>query len=216
MELIIKNMSKKIKGKIILNNVNLTLESGNIYAFVGENGAGKTMLFRAASGLMKLSDGSVYLDDKKLHHDFEILPNLGIMLENAGLYPELSGYENLKLLAKIRGRVGKEEIIEWIKKVGLNPFDKKIFRKYSLGMKQRLIFAQALMEAPDILMLDEPTNALDSNGMDTIRKLIMEEKDRGTLVMIASHNTEDIKIMADEVYLVKNGCVTLEDNDYEN
>lgn len=216
MELIIKNMSKKIKGKTILNNVNLTLESGNVYAFVGENGAGKTMLFRAVSGLMKLSEGSVYLDEKKLHHDFEVLPNLGIMLENAGLYPELSGYENLKLLAKIRGRVGKEEIIEWMKKVGLNPSDKKTFRKYSLGMKQRLVVAQALMEAPDILMLDEPTNALDSDGMDTIRKLIMAEKDRGALVMIASHNKEDIKIMADEVYSVKNGCVTLEENDYEN
>lgn len=216
MELIIKNMSKEIKGKTILNNVNLTLESGNVYAFVGENGAGKTMLFRAASGLMKLSGGSVYLDDKKLHHDFEVLPNLGIMMENEGLYPELSGYENLKLLAKIRGRVGKEEIIQWIKKVGLNPSDKKIFRKYSLGMKQRLVFAQALMETPDILMLDEPTNALDANGMDIIRKLIIEEKERGALVMIASHNKEDIKIMADEVYFIKDGCVTLEEDGYEN
>ena len=107
MELVIKNMSKKIRGKSILNDVNLTLESGNVYAFVGENGAGKTMLFRAASGLMKLSKGNVYLDGKKLHQDFEILPGLGIMLENVGLYPELSGYENLKLLAKIRGRLEK-------------------------------------------------------------------------------------------------------------
>ena len=155
MELVIKNMSKKIRGKSILNDVNLTLESGNVYAFVGENGAGKTMLFRAASGLMKLSKGNVYLDGKKLHQDFEILPGLGIMLENVGLYPELSGYENLKLLAKIRGKVGKDEIIEWIKKVGLDPSDKKAFRKYSLGMKQRLIFAQALMEKPDILMLTD-------------------------------------------------------------
>lgn len=215
MELVIKNMSKKIRGKSILNDVNLTLESGNVYAFVGENGAGKTMLFRAASGLMKLSKGNVYLDGKKLHQDFEILPGLGIMLENVGLYPELSGYENLKLLAKIRGKVGKDEIIEWIKKVGLDPFDKKAFRKYSLGMKQRLIFAQALMEKPDILMLDEPTNALDADGVNTIRKLILGEKERGTLIMIASHNREDIKIMADVVYSVKNGCVALEEDNYE-
>lgn len=215
MELVIKNMSKKIRGKSILNDVNLTLESGNVYAFVGENGAGKTMLFRAASGLMKLSKGNVYLDGKKLHQDFEILPGLGIMLENVGLYPELSGYENLKLLAKIRGKVGKDEIIEWIKKVGLDPFDKKAFRKYSLGMKQRLIFAQALMEKPDILMIDEPTNALDADGVDTIRKLILGEKERGTLIMIASHNREDIKIMADVVYSVKNGCVALEEDNYE-
>lgn len=215
MELVIKNMSKKIRGKSILNDVNLTLESGNVYAFVGENGAGKTMLFRAASGLMKLSKGNVYLDGKKLHQDFEILPGLGIMLENVGLYPELSGYENLKLLAKIRGKVGKDEIIEWIKKVGLDPFDKKAFRKYSLGMKQRLVFAQALMEKPDILMLDEPTNALDADGIDTIRKLILGEKERGTLIMIASHNREDIKIMANVVYSVKNGCVALEEDNYE-
>lgn len=215
MELVIKNMSKKIRGKSILNDVNLTLESGNVYAFVGENGAGKTMLFRAASGLMKLSKGNVYLDGKKLHQDFEILPGLGIMLENVGLYPELSGYENLKLLAKIRGKVGKDEIIEWIKKVGLDPSDKKAFRKYSLGMKQRLIFAQALMEKPDILMLDEPTNALDADGVNTIRKLILGEKERGTLIMIASHNREDIKIMADVVYSVKNGCVALEEDNYE-
>lgn len=215
MELVIKNMSKKIRGKSILNDVNLTLESGNVYAFVGENGAGKTMLFRAASGLMKLSKGNVYLDGKKLHQDFEILPGLGIMLENVGLYPELSGYENLKLLAKIRGKVGKDEIIEWIKKVGLDPFDKKAFRKYSLGMKQRLVFAQALMEKPDILMLDEPTNALDADGIDTIRKLVLGEKERGTLIMIASHNREDIKIMADVVYSVKNGCVALEEDNYE-
>ena len=215
MELVIKNMSKKIRGKSILNDVNLTLESGNVYAFVGENGAGKTMLFRAASGLMKLSKGNVYLDGKKLHQDFEILPGLGIMLENVGLYPELSGYENLKLLAKIRGKVGKDEIIEWIKKVGLDPSDKKAFRKYSLGMKQRLIFAQALMEKPDILMLDEPTNALDADGVNTIRKLILGEKERGTLIMIASHNREDIKIMADVVYSVKNGCVAVEEDNYE-
>lgn len=215
MELIIKNMSKKIRGKLILNDVNLTLESGNVYAFVGENGAGKTMLFRAASGLMKLSKGNVYLNEKKLHQDFEILPGLGIMLENAGLYPELSGFENLKLLAKIRGKIGKDEIMDWIKKVGLDPFDKKAFRKYSLGMKQRLIIAQALMEKPDILMLDEPTNALDEDGIGTIRKLILEEKERGTLVMLASHNREDIKIMADVVYSVKNGCVALEDDDHE-
>lgn len=215
MELVIKNMSKKIRGKSILNDVNLTLESGNVYAFVGENGAGKTMLFRAASGLMKLSKGNVYLDGKKLHQDFEILPGLGIMLENVGLYPELSGYENLKLLAKIRGKVEKDEIIEWIKKVGLDPFDKKAFRKYSLGMKQRLVFAQALMEKPDILMLDEPTNALDADGIDTIRKLILGEKERGTLIMIASHNREDIKIMANVVYSVKNGCVALEEDNYE-
>ena len=173
------------------------------------------MLFRAASGLMKLSKGNVYLDGKKLHQDFEILPGLGIMLENVGLYPELSGYENLKLLAKIRGKVGKDEIIEWIKKVGLDPSDKKAFRKYSLGMKQRLIFAQALMEKPDILMLDEPTNALDADGVNTIRKLILGEKERGTLIMIASHNREDIKIMADVVYSVKNGCVALEEDNYE-
>lgn len=210
MKLIAKDATKVIKGKTILDHVNLTLESGHIYGFTGSNGSGKTMLFRALSGLMKLSEGAVFLGDKELHKDLEILPELGIMIENAGLYPELSGFENLKVLTKLNRRISSQKIRECIQKVGLNPEDKRPFRQYSLGMKQRIVFAQAIMEEPAILMLDEPTNALDEDGITEIRKLILEQKERGALILIASHNKEDISELADVTYTVQKGCVIMQ------
>lgn len=207
MELIAKHVSKKIKKKIILSDINLHLESGNIYGFVGRNGSGKTMLFRALSGLMKIDSGEIQWNEKVLRKDIDILPNLGIILENAGLYPEFTGFENLEMLAKVNKKIGKQEIEQAIKRVGLNPDDKRPYRKYSLGMKQRIIIAQAIMEKPDVLMLDEPTNALDENGVDKIRQVILEEKKRGALVLIASHNKEDIQILADQVFYIDNGSL---------
>ncbi len=207
LNLIVNNVSKQLKGKTILSNIYLNLKSGNIYGFVGENGSGKTMLFRAISGLMDISEGEILLNEKVLHKDMKVLPNLGIMIENAGLYPELTGLDNLKLLAKLNRKIGETEIREAIKKVGLDTDDKRTFRKYSLGMKQRIVFAQAIMEKPDILLLDEPTNALDEKGVNSIRQIIYEEKQRGALILIASHNKEDIQILSDEIYHVENGTV---------
>ncbi len=207
LNLIVNNVSKQLKGKTILSNIYLNLKSGNIYGFVGENGSGKTMLFRAISGLMEISEGEILLNEKVLHKDMKVLPNLGIMIENAGLYPELTGLDNLKLLAKLNRKIGETEIREAIKKVGLDADDKRTFRKYSLGMKQRIVFAQAIMEKPDILLLDEPTNALDEKGIHSIRQIIYEEKQRGALIFIASHNKEDIQILSDEIYYVENGTV---------
>lgn len=209
MQLIAKNISKQIGNKTILKDVNLELKSGNIYGFVGRNGSGKTMLFRALSGLMSVSSGEILLDEKQLHKDLKVLPDLGIVIENAGLYPELNGFENLKLLAKINKKISDNEIKEAIAKVGLNPDDKRSFSKYSLGMKQRIVLAQAIMEKPKILMLDEPTNSLDEDGVNDIRSIILEEKNRGALILIASHNKEDIECLADYVYEVKEGKVTL-------
>lgn len=207
LNLIVNNVSKQLKGKTILSNIYLNLKSGNIYGFVGENGSGKTMLFRAISGLMDISEGEILLNEKVLHKDMKVLPNLGIMIENAGLYPELTGLDNLKLLAKLNRKIGEAEIREAIKKVGLDADDKRTFRKYSLGMKQRIVFAQAIMEKPDILLLDEPTNALDEKGVNSIRQIIYEEKQRGALILIASHNKVDIQILSDEIYHVENGTV---------
>lgn len=207
LNLIVNNVSKQLKGKTILSNIYLNLKGGNIYGFVGENGSGKTMLFRAISGLMDISEGEILLNEKVLHKDMKVLPNLGIMIENAGLYPELTGLDNLKLLAKLNRKIGETEIREAIKKVGLDADDKRTFRKYSLGMKQRIVFAQAIMEKPDILLLDEPTNALDEKGIHSIRQIIYEEKQRGALILIASHNKEDIQILSDEIYYVENGTV---------
>lgn len=202
-----KNISKKIKGKVILSNISLSLESGHIYGFVGRNGSGKTMLFRALTGLMNIDSGSIVCDGKELHKDIAMLPDMGIVLENAGLYPEFSGFKNLKMLAKIRNKASDEDIRMAITRVGLAPDDKRIYRKYSLGMKQRIVIAQAIMEKPAVIMLDEPTNALDESGVEEIRKVILKEKERGALILLASHSKEDIKLLADRVFYIQNGEV---------
>ena len=204
MELIAENVNKTIDKKIILNDVSLKLRSGMIYGFVGRNGSGKTMLFRALSGLMSIDSGSVSLDGKVLHKDFDVLPELGIMIENAGLYPQLSGFDNLKRLSSIRKKAADDTIREYIRTVGLDPDDKRPFRKYSLGMKQRLVFAQAIFEDQKILMLDEPTNAMDDSGVQMVRDILLERK-KDSIILIASHNHEDIDLLADEKYRVSNG-----------
>lgn len=204
MELIAENVNKTIDKKIILNDVSLKLRSGMIYGFVGRNGSGKTMLFRALSGLMSIDSGTVSLDGKVLHKDFDVLPELGIMIENAGLYPQLSGFDNLKRLSSIRKKVDDNTIREYIRTVGLDPDDKRPFRKYSLGMKQRLVFAQAIFEDQKILMLDEPTNAMDDSGVQMVRDILLERK-KDSIILIASHNHEDIDLLADIKYRVSNG-----------
>lgn len=207
MQLNATDVTKVIKGKTILSHINLSLEVGNVYGFVGPNGCGKTMLFRALSGLMGVTSGEVTLDGKVLKKDFAVLPSLGILLENVSLYPNLTGYENLAYLARYRNLIGKEGIEAALRRVGLDPADKRRYGKYSLGMKQRLAIAQAVMEAPDVIMLDEPTNSLDRNAVDAVRQLIREEKERGALVLLASHNPSDIQLLADVVYEIENGVI---------
>lgn len=214
MKIIAENIVKTIKKKIILDNISLELESGNIYGFVGRNGCGKTMLFRALSGLMHIDSGRITIDGKVLHKDINVPPSIGLIIENAGLYNEFSGFKNLKLLADINKIISDTEITKAISDVGLDPNDKRPVRKYSLGMKQRLIIAQAIMESPDIIMLDEPTNALDERGVKLIRDIILREKERGALVLIASHNKEDIEILADRVYYMDGGKI-VGGKDYE-
>lgn len=201
------NVSKRIRGKTILDEISLEMFGGDIYGFAGPNGCGKTMLFRALSGLMSINSGKVRLDSRVLHEDFSVLPSLGITLENVGMYPGLTGFQNLEYLAGIKGTIGPEEIKNAISRVGLDPSDKRTYRKYSLGMKQRLAIAQAIMEKPDVIMLDEPTNALDREGVALIREVILQEKKRGALVIIASHNAEDIRVLADVLYEMENGKI---------
>ena len=208
MELTANNISRTIKGRLILNNVSLNLKSNNVYGFTGRNGSGKTMLFRALSGLMRIDSGTVTLDGKALHKDFDILPGLGITIENSGLYSEYTGYKNLKLLAGINKKITDEEIKQALNDVGLDHSDKRTVKKYSMGMKQRLAVAQAVMERPDVLMLDEPTNGLDESGVKLIRDIILRERERGAIILLASHNKEDISELADTLFKVDNGCVT--------
>lgn len=192
-----------------LGDINISMQSGKIYGFWGPNGSGKTMFFRALSGLIRIDSGTISLDDKELHRDFSVLPDLGIMIENTRLYPELTGFENLCFLASLRNIVKEEEVRQSILRVGLDPYDKRTYRKYSLGMKQRLSFAQAIMESPQILMLDEVTNALDEDGIEMVRNILQEEKEKGVLILLTSHRREDLKILADKIYQVKNGSIDI-------
>ncbi len=207
MELLAKEICKKIQNKTILDSITLHLYSGHVYGFAGPNGCGKTMLFRALSGLMSIDSGTITLDGQVLRQDFSVLPSLGIILENVGLYPGLTGYQNLEYLAGMKKEIGKAEIRNALTRVGLDPDDRRTYRKYSLGMKQRLAIAQAIMEKPDVIMLDEPTNALDRNGVKLIRDVILEEKERGALILLASHNPDDLSLLADQLFEMENGRI---------
>ena len=200
-----EHIEKTIQGKRILCDIDLELKSGLVYGIVGRNGSGKTMLFRAMSGLMKLTRGRVEYDGQELKKDFDVLPSLGITIEHAGMYPEFTGLQNLKILARIKGNISEAEICDAIERVGLDPADKRIVKKYSLGMQQRLAIAQAVMEKPEVIMLDEPTNGLDEDGVSMIRQIISEERERGSIVLLASHNKEDINLLADKVYRISEG-----------
>ena len=203
----IRKLTKKYNDTVVLNDINASFEKGLIYGLIGRNGSGKTMLFRALSGLINIDSGKISFNEKTLHKDMEVLPNMGLTLENAGLYPELTGFQNLKILSQIRKVISDVDIKQSILKVGLNPDDKRSFRKYSMGMKQRLIIAQAIMEKPDIIILDEPTNALDEKGVIEVRNIIEEEKKRGAIILLASHNRQDIDILADHIYILNQGKI---------
>lgn len=207
MKIEIKNLTKIIKNKRILNNINLTLESGNIIGFYGRNGSGKTMLFRAISTFIYPTKGDILIDGKSIINENYDLRNIGILLEDPGFYPHLTGYENLELLYTINHKKNKDNIIKWIKRIGLEDVKDKKYREYSLGMKQKLRILQAIIENQKIIILDEPTNALDENSIIIVRDIIKELKKEDKLILIASHNKEDLNILCDKVYKMEEGNV---------
>lgn len=204
-EIIIENLSKTIKNNKILDNVNLTFESGHVYGLVGRNGSGKTMLLRAICGLIFPDSGKVIIDGKQLHKDISFPESCGIIIENTDLLPNFSAFDNLKMLSEIKNTANDNMIKSAIKSVGLDPDSKEKVKTFSLGMKQRLSIAQALFEDPDILLLDEPTNALDEDGVNDVRRILLEQKKKNKLIIIASHNKEDISLLSDTVISVSNG-----------
>ncbi|MEO3217398.1 ABC transporter ATP-binding protein [Ruminococcus bicirculans (ex Wegman et al. 2014)] len=204
-EIIIENLSKTIKNNKILDNVNLTFESGHVYGLVGRNGSGKTMLLRAICGLIFPDSGKVIIDGKQLHKDISFPESCGIIIENTDLLPNFSAFDNLKMLSEIKNTANDNMIKSAIKSVGLDPNSKKKVKTFSLGMKQRLSIAQALFEDPDILLLDEPTNPLDEDGVNDVRRILLEQKKKNKLIIIASHNKEDISLLSDTVISVSNG-----------
>lgn len=203
----VKNLNKVIKGLTILDNINLKLEKGNIYGFVGRNGSGKTMMFRAIAGLIKPTNGEVKIDNKVIGKDIDFPESCGIILETPGFWGNQTGFECLRNIASIKSIIDEKEIKKWIEKVGLDPEDKRVFSKYSLGMKQKLALAQAFMESPDLIILDEPTNALDEESILNLRNIIKEQKEKGSTIIIASHNKEDIEMLSDKIYKIDCGKV---------
>lgn len=203
----IVNYTKKIKSNMILDNINYTFEKGKIYGIVGRNGSGKTMLLRAICGLIFPDNGEVYIDDKQLHKDISFPDNCGVIIENSELLPNFSGFENLKILSKIKRTASDNDIISALETVGLEPQNKKKVKAYSLGMKQRLCIAQAIFENPELLLMDEPTNALDEKGVDMVRSILQKFRDNDAIVLIASHNKEDIEILADEIINISDGQI---------
>lgn len=203
----VKNASKKIKGATILQNINLDLHGGIIYGLQGPNGSGKTMLMRLIAGLIRPTSGSVVIDGKQLGKDIDFPPSMGLLIENPAFLPNYTGFKNLELIADIQKRIGKEEIARSLADVGLDPEDKRKYRKYSLGMKQRLGIAAAIMEKPDLILLDEPTNSLDEAGTAQICRLIQAERDHGALIVLASHDPNLLESIADEIYTIHEGTL---------
>lgn len=202
----LKNVSKKIKGVLVLDNINLYMESGKIYGLKGRNGSGKTMLMRAVSGLIKVS-GDVIIDDKKLGKDISFPDSIGLLIENPAFISNYTGFENLKTLASIRSRIKDETIRDVMEEIGLNPDDKRVFKKYSLGMKQRLGIAAAVMENPDIIILDEPVNAIDEAGIVQVRDILHKHRERGALIIIACHDSEELNYLSDETIIIEDGKI---------
>ena len=201
----IENYSKKIKDTVVLENINMVLNDGMIYGIQGENGSGKTMLMRGICGLIKGSEGCITIDGKVIGKDISFPEDIGILIENPSFIPKYTGYKNLKLVADIQGKVDKEEIIKTLQKVGLKPDDKRTYKKYSLGMKQRLGIACAIMGTPKLIILDEPFNGLDEKGVLQIRDVIKGLKQKNCIVIVACHDKEQLEYLSDEIYVIKEG-----------
>lgn len=206
--IVVEEVSKSYKGISVLNHVNISFEKGKIHGIIGRNGSGKTVLIKIICGLVRPDKGHVSVNGKEIGKDVDFPESVGVIIEAPGFLPALSAYKNLDYLASLKGVIGKEEIRNAISLVGLDPDDKKHVGKFSLGMKQWLGIAQAIMENPDILILDEPMNALDKSGVAEIRELLLHLKTEGKTILIVSHNSEDIHMLCDTVHEMDGGKLT--------
>ncbi len=198
----LNHVSKRFRNQVVLEDVNYTFQSGRIYGIIGENGCGKSVLLKLLCGLMIPSEGTVVHNGKVLKKDIDILPSLGVIIENPGFFDEMNALDNLKIFASFQKRIGTSTIIEAISKVGLENTRKKV-ENYSLGMRQRLGLAQAIMENPDILILDEFTTALDKEGVEMAHQLLNELRQEGKMILITSHSSHDINELCDQVLVIR-------------
>ena len=203
----VQNAVKRFRDQVVLKNVSISFEKGKIHGIVGRNGSGKTVLFKCICGLMHPEEGVILVNGKRVGRDVDMPENIGAIIEAPGFLPNYSGYKNLRFLANIRRKIGKEEILNVLKTVGLDPESRKHVGKYSLGMRQRLGIAQAIIDDPEILILDEPMNGLDNAGVQDIRALLLELKAQGKTILLASHNHEDIAALCDTVHEMDGGVL---------
>lgn len=208
MKISIDNATKRLKKATVIDGVSLEFESGKVYGLCGYNGCGKTMLMRMIAGLIKPTTGSVSVDGKRLGEDIDFPESIGLLIESPAFLDSYTALDNLKLIASIKRVVSEEEIRRSLERVQLDPDDIRKFKKFSLGMKQRLGIAAAIMEHPDLLLLDEPTNALDVDGVELAAGIIREEKARGALIILACHDREFLRSAADVVIQIENGKIT--------
>ncbi|RDU24512.1 ATP-binding cassette domain-containing protein [Anaerosacchariphilus polymeriproducens] len=203
----VENVTKQFKEQIVLNDVSIEIKQGEICGIVGRNGSGKTVLFKCICGFLKSTSGKIFVRNQEVGKDIDIPRNLGVIIESPGFLNNYSGYRNLELLATLQNKISKSEILKAIQTVGLEGSEKKKVGKYSMGMRQRLGIAQAIMENQDILILDEPMNGLDKSGVNEVRNLLLDLKKKGYTILLASHNQEDINVLCDTVFEMDNGNI---------
>ncbi|MBP5490454.1 MAG: ATP-binding cassette domain-containing protein [Lachnospiraceae bacterium] len=204
----VENVTKTFGETTVLSDITVAFEKGKVHGLIGRNGSGKTMLMKCICGFVPVTRGTITIDGLRLKKDMDFPKNIGVIIEAPGFLPSYNAYRNLKFLADIQGKIGKQEIREAIQKVGLDPDSKKHVGKYSLGMRQRLGLAQAIMEDPDILILDEPMNGLDKDGVAEMRRYLLDLKAAGKTILIASHSAEDIDVLCDTVHEMDKGVLT--------
>lgn len=203
----IKNVNKTIKKAPILRDINLLFEGGKVYGLKGKNGSGKTMLMRAICGLITPESGTIDINGKILGKDISFPESIGVLIENPSFISNYTGFKNLKVLASIKGRITDDRIREALEEIGLDPDDKRTFKKYSLGMKQKLGIAAAVMEEPDIVVLDEPINALDEASVVNVREILARQKQRGAVIIIACHDKSELEALSDEIIEISEGRI---------
>ena len=196
----VKDVCKTFGKAEVLKQVTAKFEAGKIYGIIGRNGSGKTVLFKCICGFVPVTSGTIRVRSRVVGKDVDIPKDMGIIIESPGFLPGYNGFHNLRFLARIRNKIDDEKIRETLRFVGLDPGDKKHVGKYSMGMRQRLGLAQAIMEDPEILILDEPMNGLDRQGVKEIRQCLLKLRDQGKTILLASHNAEDIRVLCDQVY----------------
>ena len=203
----ITKLTKKFKKAVVLDDITISFEPGKIYGLRGKNGSGKTMLMRAICGLILPTSGEIRINGEVLHKDIAFPRSVGALIENPSFLPDLSGYKNLIMLNKLSKIASEEEIVKVLEDVALDPKDKKPYKKYSLGMKQKLGVANAILGAPDIIILDEPINALDEDTVVKIKKLLIDLRDLGKTIIVACHDREELEYLSDIIYEIKDGRI---------